>query len=169
MPARAELSAFPLMACAALCACTSGQSSVLISEFLAANASGLTDVDGDTSDWIELHNRGKAAVNLEGWCITDSPGQPRWCFPSLSLPAGGFVVVFASGKRASASDPQLHASFKLKATHDYLGLISPSGAVVNEFAPYPDQKVDVSYGITRTGTHDFQRWPTPGAPNSEAL
>ncbi len=46
---------------------------VVISEFLADNDNGLLDADGDSSDWIELHNASDAAVNLDGWYLTDDP------------------------------------------------------------------------------------------------
>src|ERR1051326_3768589 len=50
------------------------QNQVEISEFLAANSGTLTnkfvrDEDGDSSDWIELHNRGTNVVNLDGWFL----------------------------------------------------------------------------------------------------
>ena len=46
----------------------------MISEFLAANKNGLTDEDGDYSDWIEIYNPGHRPVNLSGWSLTDDPG-----------------------------------------------------------------------------------------------
>jgi hypothetical protein len=148
------------------CACGSSASPVVISEFVASNTSGLRDADGDTSDWIELENTGTAQLQLEGWCLTDDPEQPRlWCFPSVSIPAQGHLLVFASGKRRSPTDAQLHASFRLKGTADYLALVPPSGAVAQEFAPYPDQKENVAFGLTARGAWDYLAVPTPGAPN----
>ena len=44
---------------------------VIISEFLAINTRGLTDEDGDDSDWIELSNISGAPVDLAGWHLTD--------------------------------------------------------------------------------------------------
>jgi hypothetical protein len=153
----------------ALASCSSRESPLVISEFLAANASGLTDRDGDTSDWIELHNRGDAAVNLAGWCLTDDPHKPdRWRFPALQLPAKAFLLVFASGKDVAATSDQLHTTFRLKATSDYLALLRPGGRVVHEFNPYPDQKVDVSFGLTRLGKVDYLSHPTPGQLNGES-
>jgi hypothetical protein len=150
----------------AICACGSSASPVVISEFVASNTSGIRDVDGETSDWIELHNRGNTAASLDGWCLTDEPeDRQRWCFPSVSLPAQGYLVVFASGKGASASRAQLHASFKLKATEDYLALVRPGGAIAHAFAPYPDQKENVAYGLTAQGAQDYLEVPTPGAAN----
>jgi len=147
-------------------ACRSSASSVVISEFVASNTSGLRDVDGETSDWIELHNGGTAPADLEGWCLTDDPQQVEsWCFPKVSIPAGGYLLVFASGKRFSGPDSQLHTSFRLKATKDYLALVRPGGAVAQEFDPYPDQKENMAFGLTPGGTPGFLGEPTPGAPN----
>jgi hypothetical protein len=146
--------------------CGSSASPVVISEFVASNTSGLRDVDGETSDWIELHNTGTSAVDLEGWCLTDDDRDlGRWCFPAVSLPAQGYLVVFASGKKGEAPGAALHASFKLKATADYLALVRPGGAVAHAFAPYPDQKENVAFGLTAQGTPDYLGAPTPGAPN----
>jgi len=45
---------------------TSGQDRLQITEFLAANTRVLADEDGETSDWVEIHNPGPVAVNLLG-------------------------------------------------------------------------------------------------------
>lgn len=158
---------FAVAACLASASGCSRRSSIVISEFVASNTSGLRDVDGETSDWIELQNTGTTTASLEGWCLTDDPRQvDKWCFPSsASIPAGGFVLVFASGKSFTGPDAQLHATFKLKASEDYLGLVRPGGAIVQEFDPYPDQKENVAYGVTPRGTPGFLETPTPGAPN----
>ena len=72
---------------------------VEISEFLASNSGGLSDEDGDNSDWIELHNAGSAAVDLAGWALTDDAGDPtKWVFPAVVLQPDAYLVVFASGK-----------------------------------------------------------------------
>ena len=74
---------------------------VIISEFLtsAESTAGLRDEDGELQDWIELYNSGSTAVDLAGWSLTDDPDEPSlWTFPSVSIPAGGRLVVFASSK-----------------------------------------------------------------------
>ena len=45
-------------------------SAVVINEFLASNQNGLTDEDGDHSDWLELYNSGAVAIDLIGWSLT---------------------------------------------------------------------------------------------------
>ena len=124
----------------------------VISEFLAANQTGLRDGDGVTSDWIEIHNPDSGPVDLGGWHLTDDPDRPaKWTFPPLVLPAGGLLTVFASG--ATPDDyvdgaGNLHTPFKLSSEGEYLALVAPDGATVaSVLAPaYPPQFSDVSYG-----------------------
>ena len=91
---------------------------VLITEFVANNGSGLTDEDGEYSDWIELYNRSSSDVDLAGWSLTDDPTQPeKWLFRSIIVPSGEYLVVFASGKNRRTIKPEEgrpypHTSFK---------------------------------------------------------
>ena len=158
-----------LLATLVLTACDLRGPRVVISEFLAANGNGLTDQDGDTSDWIELFNPEQAPANLDGWCLTDDLRQrSRWCFADVSIPAQGYLLVFASGKQRPANSREQHASFKLKSSADLLALVRARGGIASEFS-YPDQKQDISFGLTRSGEPNFLARPTPGAPNSEEL
>lgn len=43
----------------------------VINEFLAVNAGGLFDLNGNTSDWIEIYNAGDQSIDLDGWHLTD--------------------------------------------------------------------------------------------------
>src|SRR5689334_16012080 len=127
---------------------TSAVAAVRISEFMADNAGGLRDADGQTPDWIELQNDGAIPVNLAGWHLTDSASQPdKWTFPAVSLPAGGYLVVFASGKDRAVAGAELHANFQLDAGGEYLALVRPDGTIAQEFAPtFPPQRPNVSFG-----------------------
>jgi hypothetical protein len=120
----------------------------LISEFLAANSDGLQDADGESSDWIEIYNPAAAAIDLEGWSLTDDPGDlNQWVFPDVSIGANEFLTVFASGKDRT-SGPELHTNFRLSAGGDYLALVDPSQVVISEYTPsYPVQVTNVSYGV----------------------
>ncbi len=125
---------------------------VVISEFVAANATGISDDDGDRSDWIELQNTAFAPVNLAGWALTDDAANPgKWRFPAINLAASSYLLVFASGKDRSIAGAELHTSFNLNASGGYLGLSTPDGAVVSAFQ-YPAQKSDVAYGTALTIT-----------------
>jgi len=120
-----------------------------ISEFMPDNQRTLADEDGAFPDWIELHNAGPDAVNLLGWYLTDSPTLlTKWSFPSVNLAAGGFLVVFASGKDRTGNPARLHTNFKLDNAGGYLALVRPDGTnLASVFAPYPAAKEDVARAV----------------------
>ena len=67
---------------------------LIISEFMAENASGIKDDDGDRSDWIELLNLGSDVVNLAGWSLTDDPNRlAKWRFPFWTLAPNSYLLV----------------------------------------------------------------------------
>ena len=100
-------------------------------------------------DWIELRNVSSNEVGLAGWSLTDNPRKPRaWMFPATNLPAGGHLLVWASGHDRRIPGAPLHTNFKLSSSGEYLALIRPDGSAATEFAPkYPPQSPDVSYGF----------------------
>jgi len=142
---------------------------VVISEFMAANTRTLRDDHGETSDWIEIHNRSSENISLAAYSLTDRSDRPgRWPFPDRSLPPNARLIVFASGRDQKAADKPLHTNFKLSSDGDYLALIGPDGRVVSSFTPtYPVQFPDVSYGNTTEGVSKpwYLPKPTPGQPN----
>ncbi|MFM7752470.1 MAG: lamin tail domain-containing protein, partial [Opitutaceae bacterium] len=118
---------------------------------MAANTRTLADVDGKFSDWIEIHNPDTAAVSLAGWYLTDDAKDlKKWQFPDVSIPPGGFLVVFASDKNRRDPKAELHTNFELDAGGGYLGLVRPDGVTVaSQFgSKYPSQWDDFSYGVT---------------------
>lgn len=139
---------------------------LLITELLALNSKGLTDEDGDTSDWIELYNPGETTVNLAGWSLTDKMDEPRqWVFPACTLNPGEYLLVFASGKDRRTVGHPLHTNFKLSGGGEYLALIEPEGLVAHAYDPFPPQQTDVSYGLYLDQASYFLT-PTPGEGNS---
>lgn len=143
---------------------------VILSEVVPDNQKTLRDEEGDYEDWIELQNITDQDISLAGWHLTDDPTNPRpWTFPDITLPARGFLVVFASGKDRSSVTNRLHADFKLKGEGEYLALSAPDGVTVDAFAPrYPSTPANVAYGRANgdTSQNGFLATPTPGAPNS---
>src|SRR3954451_6743570 len=96
-----------------------------ISEFMAANVTTLADEDGQFNDWVEIRNAGDAAGNLAGYRLTDNAALPsQWTFPSVSVPAGGHLVVFASGKTRTTPAATLHTNFSLNADGESLALLA---------------------------------------------
>ena len=136
---------------AALLAAVPLQAQILISEFVASNQTGLRDEDGDLPDWIELFNSSSNTVDLAGWHLTDDPLVPnKWTFPApVILAPGNFLIVFASDKNRAIPGSELHASFRLSAGGEYLGLYRPDLSVADEFAPsYPPVGADQAFGRT---------------------
>jgi hypothetical protein len=150
----------------------SPSSALVLSEFMADNKRTLNDEDGDSSDWIEIHNSGSDTASLAGWFLTDDPANlTKWCFPEIELVAGGYRVVFASGKDRTNPAAKLHTNFKLSAEGGFLALVDPAGQVVSQFgAAYPRQVTDVSYGWVLGEGHALGYFtnPTPGAPNASS-
>lgn len=140
---------------------------VVISEFLAQNSTGLVDEDNEFQDWIEIHNVSASPVNLEGWSLTDDPEDPDlWIFPNVTLAAGARIVVFASEKNRTPAAGNLHTNFKLGASGEYLALFnteSPQRAV--SVINYPEQRTDHSYGLDANGAWAYFLTPTPRASN----
>ncbi len=155
-----------------LTANTGGTSSIIINEFVASNDNGLEDEDGDTEDWLELLNTGDTPVSLLGWALTDDPLlAAKWVFPDVSLEAGQYLVVFASGKDLKPTDgSNLHTNFGLGASGEYLALFDADGAPTSSvFDPgFPEQEADYSYGLhpSEDGFWYFDT-PTPGKPNDQ--
>ena len=69
-----------------------------INEVVSSN-SVYFDEDGDTPDWIELHNFGTQTVNLENWSISDDLNNlSKWNFPNVNIPANDYLLLWASDK-----------------------------------------------------------------------
>ncbi len=127
-------------------------SAPMISEFMADNRRSSIDDDDDRSDWIEIYNPDGLPANLSGWFLTDDPDHElKWEFPAVTLPARGYLVVFASGKNRANLNAPLHTNFRLRKKGGYLALLDASSGVKSEFSPaYPPQHEDVSFGKGNT-------------------
>ncbi|NQU25968.1 MAG: lamin tail domain-containing protein, partial [Candidatus Nealsonbacteria bacterium] len=137
-----------------------------ISEFMADNGAVLADGDGFFSDWIEIHNPTGQTVVLDGWHLTDDANNlTKWSFPDTNpdttLGPDEYLVVFASNGRENVvpapgdpnvdGDGNLHASFRLDADGDYLGLVRANGVTVSDDfgEAFAKQYGNFSYGPTQ--------------------
>ena len=60
------------------------------------------DEDGDSPDWIELHNYGSSEISLNQWTLTDIEDDNNpWTFPNISIEPNDFLLVWASDKDRS--------------------------------------------------------------------
>ena len=148
---------------------------LLISEFVAKNTYGIVDDYGNHSDWIEIRNPTQNDINLNGWSLTDNPANLSQCrFPSIVLPQGGYLLVFASSQAIGSTfitgpGGKLHANFNLNKDGEYLALVQSDGiTIASQFAPtFPPQTSDVSYGLSNDlTTTGFFTVPTPGSANT---
>jgi len=122
---------------------------VLISEFMAANHSTLTNAFGRTDDWIELRNNTASLFDLAGWHLTDDANNlTKWTFPSVLMSPGSYLVVWASGEN-TVTNGEIHTNFKLSAGGEYLALVRPDGITIgHDYSPqFPNQDDDISYGV----------------------
>ena len=61
---------------------------LLINEYSAANYDSYQDNYGEYEDWVELYNPTAAAIDLNGWALSDKVSNPlKWIFPaSFNIP-----------------------------------------------------------------------------------
>ena len=151
---------------------------VQLNEVVTGNVSGLHDEEGTPQDWIELSNPTGSPVDLGGWHLTDDRLLPaKWTFPAVSIPAHGYLVVFASGKNRAVAGQPLHTNFKLDGDGEALALTNAANEVASLFPLIPQLAPDHAYGYgagnTRTlGTvspdNAAVQWLVPAAPVDEA-
>ncbi len=127
-------------------------SPVCINEFLAASQIGV-------EDWVELHNRAVAAINIGGWCLSDDATLPgKYAFPpGTTIPGGGFLAVNAS---------TLGFGLELDGG-EVLLLTSETCSIGRDYFDFHAQFPDISQGRFPDGTpnwHFFSSWSFAG-PN----
>ena len=94
---------------------------VRISEVCPRNNT-LIDTNGNTPDWIEIHNYSASPVNLLGWYLSDNDNAPqKWSFPDTTILANGYMLVFADGSNQIVNN-ELHANFKVNGDGEHLYL-----------------------------------------------
>lgn len=137
---------------------------LFVNEFMADNASSVTDEHGNYSDWIEIYNGDSESVNLGDFYLTDNLDSPnKWQMPDITLDVGGFELFWADG------DPSLgdhHTNFKLSKDGEEVGVFSANLIEVDAII-FGTQSEDISFGRFPDGTSvlQFFNTPTPGAPN----
>ncbi len=129
-------------------------SDVVINEFMASNATTVTDPDGEYEDWIELYNNGSSAIDLSGYFLADDAGDlALFEFPTgTSIAAGDYLIVWADKDTLQSG---YHANFKLSSSGETIYFVDPTGIVLDEVS-YAAQLEDFSYGRYPNGTGSFQ-------------
>ena len=134
-----------------------------LTEVMAAGPGGLVDEDGGRPDWVEIHNPDGVAVNLSGWSLSDDEkGSDMWRFPAVSIPPGGYLVVFCSNKNRAVVGRELHTNFELNDGGETLVLRGADGGVVQAL------KFGLQFADVAFDGEDYLSPPTPGASNATA-
>jgi len=151
---------------------------VIINEFMARNRGAHVNAAGDDrADWIELHNNGGLPQELMGWHLTDDPFDlAKWQFPATTIPAGGYLLIYADKATNSVISGELHANFALSTDGETLALVAAdSNTVVDaittfEYSPglfgFPPQTENISYGRNATNGMSYFDPSTPDAVNA---
>ena len=136
-----------------------------INEIVASNSYSYKDNDGEFSDYIELYNSNYYDIDLEGYRLTDSlVDVNKWKFPSITIKAKEYLVIFASGKNKCPSEDKCHTSFKLGSTGETISLIDSTGNIISRIT-YKELKNDYALSYVK-GKYIITN-PTPGKENSE--
>ncbi|MEE1199138.1 MAG: lamin tail domain-containing protein [Christensenellales bacterium] len=137
---------------------------VEVTEVMTRNASYCADENGEFHDYIELHNKSGAPVNLEGWYLSDSRENiARWTFPRATIPAGGYLTVYCSGKEQTDGGA-LHTSFRLGSEGTDVVLTTDRGETLS-YVQVPALAGDQAYSLV-DGKWDVTLAPTPGMANT---
>ena len=146
------------------------QETVVINEIMASNSSTISDEDGDYEDWVELYNAGPDTVDLGWYGLSDDYERPfRWVIPQgVTIPPGGFLLIWASGKDRSNPESELHTNFSILSGGEEILLTSFNGTR-NDQHEARSIPTDISYGRYPDGADSWFYFfdPTPGQPNHE--
>lgn len=135
-----------------------------INEVMASNRASLEE-GGTFPDWVELHNPTNAAIDLNGWWVSDKVDEPeREMLTDLTIDAGGYLLLFPDG---DVEEGVSHLSFKLSAAGEAFIITTPEGGM-DEVA-WTSFTTDVSLA-RETDCCEGDCWTevpngTPGAPN----
>jgi len=145
---------------------------VVINEYSCANstAAGFSDSFGEREDWVELYNTTAGSIDLNGYYISDKSGNPtKFQIPSsVVIPAGGYIMVFGSGRGIVAAGNQIHTNFKWTQTrYEKIILSDASVNVLDSLTIVPNQHLH-SRGRTTNGASTWSVF-TNATPNSANL
>ncbi|WP_420130086.1 lamin tail domain-containing protein [Longimicrobium sp.] len=108
-------------------------SQIIINEVMV-DPNAVADASGE---WLEVHNTGAAAVNLQGWTLASNNDAAQTIASSVIVPAGGYVVLARNGTYATnggVNEDYTYAIINLANTSDWVALRDNLGASVDSVA-----------------------------------
>jgi len=141
---------------------------LFINELMADNQITIAGPNGTYPDWIELFNASNETINLSGMYLTDDLTDPTaWRFPNNTfIEAGRYLLIWADN---SSDRDGLHASFRLNANGEAVGLFASDGETQIDSVTFLKQIGDVSYGRLPDGGSNWEYLlrATPGWGNNK--
>ena len=145
------------------------KSGIYINEYSPNSTQTLMDDEGEFVAWVEIYNSTADEVNLKGFSLTDDArDKEKWVFPDYKIAAGGYGVVYLSGKdKDYAGGRTIHSTFKLNGEEESLQLYSKTGHLVDECEVF-EIFANLSCGRVRENPEKFAFFarPTPGRRNA---
>lgn len=128
---------------------------------------GIPDEDGEVMDWIELKNNTDKPISLTGYYLSDKENKPmKWRFPDgATIPAGGYYLVYCSGKDKLQQNGIPHTSFSISAERESVVISDSYGRLVDRVS-IENVPEDHSYGRSDVGDWRLFELTTPGQPNN---
>lgn len=143
---------------------------IVINEYSCSNIAGPTDAFGEREDWVELYNTSAGPIDLTGYYLSDKASNlDKWMIPSGSIPAGGFKMVYFSGRGLVTGGGQIHPDFTLTQTkNEKIIISSPALIVLDSLTMLNMTKENHSIGrqVNGTGAFALHTTPTPNASNT---
>lgn len=131
----------------------SADTSVVINEVMATNASAIADNFGEFDDWIELYNKSNNPIDISGYFLTDNPvNLNKFEIPAGTIiPANDYLIVWAD---EDSSQGPYHANFKLSGSGELLMLLDPLQRIVDSLS-WSQQTTNSGYARVPNGTGSF--------------
>lgn len=143
--------------------------SLILNEVCPSPKVGIPDEDNEIVDWVELRNTTSAPISLAGFCLSDKENKPmKWRFPdSAVIPAGGYYLVFCSGKDKLQQNGIPHTNFSISAERETIVLSDAYGRLVDRVSI---ENVPADYSVGRNASGGWEIFPlsTPGHSNDAA-
>lgn len=137
-----------------------------INELQCTRVAG-SDGQGTNGDWVELHNAGRATLDLEGYALSMN-GSTVQLAAGLTIGPGECMVLWCDGSTGQGPD---HIQLNLPRKGGAILLIAPDRSTVLDVFNWPALPAGVSIGRRSNGGRlwGFFINPTPGQPNWNAL
>ncbi|MBR1422089.1 MAG: CotH kinase family protein [Ruminococcus sp.] len=127
------------------------------------NAS-LTDINGDTCDWVELYNPSDKEQTLDGFYLVKN-GSDKYSLDGVKIPAEGYIVIYCSKSGFKDDFEGVHADFNISKTgEDTISLYYRNESICDVKLPQLDRYM--TYSRAEDGTY-YVSEPTPAEKNSE--